>query len=256
MYVHLAAYYDLIHAALDEDIGFLLTMAAEVGGPVLELGSGTGRLVLPFARAGFQITGVDNEPAMLSIARRRLAAEPEVVRKKATLVEADIRNISFFDDDVKFNLVLLPYNNLLHLKPGEIKEVLRRLRSHLPPNGRLFIDIENPYNLGFFQNDPQPVLENMFKDPQTGQMIYQYSQSRLDAYRQVLQTTWIFREAEGTQEPSGVTTVDVIYYYQYPHQLELILKGTGYSLLQLLGNYSGDPFTEESERLLLLASPS
>ena len=52
MYDRLSRYYDLSHTALTDDIPFMLGLAAETGGPILELGCGSGRLLLPLAREG------------------------------------------------------------------------------------------------------------------------------------------------------------------------------------------------------------
>ena len=75
-YDAIARYYDLSHQSLVEDIPFLLRVAAETGGPALELGCGSGRLLVPLARAGYAVTGVDNSPEMLARAELRLAGEP------------------------------------------------------------------------------------------------------------------------------------------------------------------------------------
>ena len=73
MYATLARYYDQIHTTLTADVPFILKQVKKQGGPVLELGCGTGRLLFPLAEAGFPVTGVDNSSEMLNIARQRLA---------------------------------------------------------------------------------------------------------------------------------------------------------------------------------------
>lgn len=74
------------------DIPLLLDYAAAQGGPVLELACGTGRVVLPLARAGHLVTGIDSSPQMLAQARAKLAPEPEEVRQRVTLVHGDMRD--------------------------------------------------------------------------------------------------------------------------------------------------------------------
>ena len=75
-YDRIARYYDLTHDRLTADVPFLLAQAAEAGGPVLEIGCGSGRLLVPLARAGQTITGVDRSAEMLARAEPRLAALP------------------------------------------------------------------------------------------------------------------------------------------------------------------------------------
>src|SRR5690606_41981516 len=89
MYEHIAPYYDQIHASFTEDVALVLALAGRVGRPVLELGCGSGRLLLPRARAGYQVTGLDNSPAMLALAREGLDREPGVVQQVVTLPEGD-----------------------------------------------------------------------------------------------------------------------------------------------------------------------
>ena len=65
-YDKLAPYYDRFHEALTADVEFVLSLAQQQDGPVLEMGCGTGRLLLPLARAGFEVTGIDTSAAMLA----------------------------------------------------------------------------------------------------------------------------------------------------------------------------------------------
>ncbi|UCC69227.1 MAG: class I SAM-dependent methyltransferase [Armatimonadota bacterium] len=74
------------------DVGFWVEWCAQIGGPVLELGCGTGRIAIPLARAGLEVVGVDVSAPMLAAARKRLAAEPPEVRARVGLVQADMRD--------------------------------------------------------------------------------------------------------------------------------------------------------------------
>ncbi len=88
-----ADYYDYVPAYAERsDVAFFVDMARDSGGPVLELGCGTGRVLLPTARAGIAITGLDLSPGMLRILRGRLAAEPPDVQARVRLVEGDMRS--------------------------------------------------------------------------------------------------------------------------------------------------------------------
>ena len=74
------------------DINFFVEAARASGGPVLEVGCGTGRVLIPTARGGTDIVGLDLSPHMLQVCRERLKNEPEAVRSKTWLVQADMRH--------------------------------------------------------------------------------------------------------------------------------------------------------------------
>ena len=86
----LAAVYDAVYA-YSHDIGFwLATASTSVDGPILELGCGTGRILLPLARAGYDITGIDLSVHMLDVCRAKAQAEPPEVRNRITVLESDM----------------------------------------------------------------------------------------------------------------------------------------------------------------------
>src|SRR4029077_510178 len=110
----IAKHYDAAYASkLDlVDLPFYLDLARRSRGPVLEIGCGTGRALLPIARHGVEIHGVDNSSAMLRILKSHLADEPHEVRKKVHLHWGDMRS---FRLKKKFPLVILPFRPLQHM---------------------------------------------------------------------------------------------------------------------------------------------
>jgi SAM-dependent methyltransferase len=90
------------------DVAFYERIAGEVGGPVLELACGTGRITLPLAEAGLHVTGVDRSEAMLTIARRKLAALPDPVRERLILVNQDMSALNL---DRRFGCVFVPFRS-------------------------------------------------------------------------------------------------------------------------------------------------
>lgn len=251
MYELLARYYDQIHAPLTADLPFVLQLAQENGGPVLDLGCGTGRLLLPLAEAGYQVTGVDNSPQMLKIAGDRLAAKPPDVRELVTLWEKDIRNLAQEQITTKYSLALLSYNTLLHIPEGEIGSLLNGIAGMLRSGGQLLIDLENPFLLTEAAFPKESVFETSFIDEVSNQRVEQWSQSSLDIYDQTLTVSWQFRAQDTEEEPA---LMKVVYHYFYPHQIIMRLQQAGFRLEKVVGNYQKEPFWEESERLILLAS--
>jgi ubiquinone/menaquinone biosynthesis C-methylase UbiE len=261
MYDQIAHYYDLTHADLTEDIDFILDLARQSNGPILELGCGSGRLLLPLARAEFTVTGVDNSMAMLARARAALQQEPQAVQNRVTLLQADMAQMEL--DNGRFALTIIPYNTFMHLDSAQKTAALKRVRRLMrgngrSGNGRLFIDLINPFAIADTPDDQDLVLENSFTDPQTGQFIQQLARNHLNEATQCLQITWVY-DVSPTGEPLPGdnpvqrTTVQTDYHYLFPHQIDLLLQETGFRLTDLSGDYDGSIFDEESERLLITA---
>lgn len=122
--------------AARQDTAFYLEEAKTARGPVLEVGCGTGRILLPIARAGIPITGIDSSKQMLERCRAKLQGE------RATLMQRDMRD---FDLGATFDLIIAPFRVIQHLTT--IDDQLRFLATvarHLAPQGRLIFDVFNP----------------------------------------------------------------------------------------------------------------
>lgn len=257
MYEHIARYYDLSHDALADDIPFLLALAAETGGRILEIGCGSGRLLVPLARGGQAVTGVDSSPEMLARAELRLASEPPEVRARTRLVNADVKSLALPEADT-YGLIAFGYNTFMHLDEAGAGAALKRLRPLLAGDGRLVIDVANPILLSMAADDPDFVLEDILEDSERGQTVRQYTAYEGIPGEQAVDVTWVYEvggRAGKSDDGAARTKVRMRYFYLYPHQYELLLALTGYRLLDLRGGYEGEPFDEESERLILVAAP-
>ena len=127
------------------DVGFYVEEATRAQGRVLELGCGTGRILLPIARAGCSITGLDSSPAMIARCREKVAAEPAPVRSRITLDERDIRDARF-GGDASYRLVIAPFRVLQHLTTvDEQVECFTAVARLLSPGGRFTFDVFNPH---------------------------------------------------------------------------------------------------------------
>ena len=98
------------------DVAFFVEASGAAGGKTLEIGCGTGRVLIPTARAGFEIVGMDLSTVMLDICRAKLVQEPPEVQQRVRLEIADMRD---FDMDEQFGLVTLPFRPFQHLETVE-----------------------------------------------------------------------------------------------------------------------------------------
>jgi SAM-dependent methyltransferase len=137
-YDRLGPAYDAWCRSVIEDIPFYVDLAVQSGGPVLELGVGSGRVAVPTALAGISVVGVDSSPTMLGLARRRAGPHAANLR----LIEADMRSLP---DLGRFGLVTVPFRALLHLASDEERRaVLAAAHQRLRPGGVLAFDVFHP----------------------------------------------------------------------------------------------------------------
>ncbi len=125
-----------------KDVDFFVEIAREANGSVLEVGCGTGRVLIPTARAGVEIVGFDASASMLSLCREKLSQEPEEVQARAEILQADMRE---FDLGREFALVTTPFRPFQHLTA--VKDQMASLacvHRHLVNGGRFILDIFNP----------------------------------------------------------------------------------------------------------------
>jgi SAM-dependent methyltransferase len=137
-YDRIARLYDPWSASVVEDVDFYVGEAVRSGGPVLELGVGTGRIAVPIAAAGVRVVGVDSSEGMLAIAREQA---------RHAGVELDLRFGDLRDPpvDEEFALVVIPFRTLLHMQTEpDRRAALRAVRARLGEGGRFVFDVFTP----------------------------------------------------------------------------------------------------------------
>ena len=241
----LAALYDLDTAPLEggPDVEWFGGLARRTGGPILELGCGTGRIAVPIAQDGHHVVGLDQSAAMLERAERRARRANVEVR----WVEGDMRAFSFNE---AFALVFVALNSFLMLDPNDRWSCLARVREHLAPRGRVAIDV--------FQPDPEVVVgldgglvdEWERVDPESGRAVRKFSSSRANVDG-VTQRIWYdeIDDHGAVQRIGGTTTL----HYLYRREAELLFSEAGFVIETLHGDYDGNPADAQSRKLLVVA---
>ena len=137
-YDRIARLYDPWSVSVVEDVDFYVEEAVRSGGPVLELGIGTGRIAVPIARAGVRVVGVDSSEGMLAVAREAAGQAG---------VELDLRFGDLRDPPVDelFALVVIPFRTLLHMQTdADRRAALAAVRRSLVDGGRFVFDVFTP----------------------------------------------------------------------------------------------------------------
>ncbi len=139
-YDQIARIYDPWSRTVVEDVAFYVGLAVERGGPMLELGVGTGRIAVPVASAGVAVIGVDSSAGMLEVAREH--AETAGVSGLVDLRQGDMRDPPV---EGEFPLVAIPFRSLLHMETdADRRAVLAAVRAHLAPGGCFVFDVFTP----------------------------------------------------------------------------------------------------------------
>jgi SAM-dependent methyltransferase len=139
-YDSIAGIYDAWSRSVTEDVSFYVEEALASGGPVVELGVGTGRIAVPIALAGIRVVGVDSSEAMLERCRAR--AEAAGVADFLDLRLGDLRRPPV---EGPVPLVMAPFRSLLHMESDDARlEALRAAHDLLEPGGRFVFDVFAP----------------------------------------------------------------------------------------------------------------
>lgn len=247
MYSLLSRYYDLENAEFTEDLEFWIELAEEYGGPVLELGCGTGRVLLQLARRGLPITGVDNSPEMLARLEEKLsAARP--FSPAPQLLNSDIQSFSL---NTQYALALLPFNTFMHLLTLEAQAAaLTNIRKHLATGAPLVLDVVNPVQ-AYAAEEQGLTLERSFADGE--RTVQQFSQIRLERAAQLAHITWLY-DSVGPAGDVQRLTVPLTLRYTFPAEMRLLLEKCGLTLTHLWGDYDRTPFSDDAPRMLVVAS--
>lgn len=256
-YTDIAELYDYVVPYRErQDVAFFVEAARESGGPVLEVGCGTGRVLIPTARAGLEITGLDLSPNMLEVCRGRLKAEPEDVRARVRLVEGDMRK---FELSQTFQLVTLPFRPFQHLTTVEDQlACLGCLRRHLVQDGRLILDVFNPSLKALAKtNFGEEVSEEPeFSMPDGRKVTRRHSIVSRDEANQTnyVELIHYVTHPDGRQERL-VQAFPMRYFFRF--EAEHLLARAGFEVEQLYADYDKSPYgSKQPGELIFVAKVS
>jgi SAM-dependent methyltransferase len=235
----------------NRDLAFYLGLAQDAAGPVLELACGTGRVLLPLARAGHQVTGLDLSPHMLAEARRKLAAEPSEVRARVSLIDGTMCR---FDLPRRFALILIPFRAFQALLTREEQRgCLECCRDHLQPEGRLVIDVFNP-RLDFLV---QGEMEESSYDAAApdGTTLRFIACRRFDQAEQILSAP-SRTEMLTADGPRVLNDGELRLRYFFRCEVEWMLEACGFQVDRLWGDFAESEFAADSPEMIFVARKS
>ncbi len=241
-----ARYFDAHYAVKRDprrDADFYLSLAREQAGPVLELGCGTGRLLLPIAREGFPCTGLDPAPEMLKVLRAK--QPPPTLR----LVPGTMQELDLGDD--RFTMIFAGFRSLQHLYTVEDQLAsLARVRRHLAPGGLFAFDVFAPkFDRVSVAERPEQEEARFELD---GEEVILRSRVRNEPDRQLLHVHFCYERSRGGEiVGEHRLTFRMRYYFRY--ELEHLLHRSGFDDLNFYGGFDRRPYDYVSGETVVLA---
>jgi len=234
------------------DMAFYLREAERGGGPVLELGCGTGRILLPTARAGCTVAGLDGSREMLARCEARLRDEPAEVRARVTLHRGDARD---FDLGARFGLVTAPFR--LMQQVVTVDDQLRLLASvarHLEPGGRFVFDVYNPSFAALAAADGaehEDTPERPLPDGRTLRRTVRIARVRWVDQVSETELVYYLSPAPGAPAERHVQAFEMRWYLRA--ELEHLLARGGFRVAAIHGDFGGAPLVDGSPEMVVCA---
>jgi SAM-dependent methyltransferase len=226
-----------------EDLPFWFALAAQAGDPVLELGCGTGRVLMRLAKAGRPSIGIDRDLAML----RFIQASIGEVKPAPWLIAADITR---FNLAIQISLIILPCNTFSTLRKNQRLSALECVHRHLSPNGYFAVSLPNPKTLADLPVRSAPELEDEFLHPQTGNPVQVSSSWRRT--RRTFHLTWTYDHLfpDGRVERFNAETVHhIIPAMGYLDEI----RTAGLEVVEVYGDFDRSLYQDDSPYLICVA---
>jgi SAM-dependent methyltransferase len=233
------------------DVDFYVEEALTHGGNVLEVGCGTGRVLIPAARQGAEITGLDRSTRMLAQCKARLGGEAPEVQKRVTLAQADMRD---FELGRRFSIIMIPFRPFQHLVAvSEQIAALRAMHRHLEPGGRLVFDLFNPkmeYLIEDRTLEREDTAEVALPDGRAFSRTSRITAVHVaDQYSEV-ELIYYVRGADGKTERL-VQGFPMRWYWRY--EVEHLLARCNFRVKAIFGDFNRSPLTDASPEMIFMA---
>lgn len=248
-----ARYYDQAYAGKEDlvDRDFYVDLAKRIGGPVLELACGTGRILLPIAREGIAIHGVDLSVSMLAVLRQNLQREPKDVKELVSVIEGDMRT---FRSNREYPLVIIPFRPLQHMYTVEDQiAALKTAAFHMEKDGILAFNVFFPKHHLIDAGIGEELLELEWQVKSAPEKIMRrfLRKESLDKINQNFTATFIYRTYEKGKLVLEETAPLKMSYYTYPHLQALFLLA-GLETMEEYGSFDRKPLDNDAQEMIFL----
>jgi SAM-dependent methyltransferase len=248
----LARLYDVDMLEDPDDLDLYLALAARTGGPVLELASGSGRLALPLAEAGYDVTAVDLDTAMLDRLRARAKHAGPAAADRIKVVEADLVSLPPLLGG-PFRLAILALNSIMLLESREAQcAAFETMAKHLAAGGLAVVDVWLPAGEDLARYDGRLSLEYCRTDPDTGLVVTKTASAQYQAGAGKIELTAIYDESTPGGSPRRWIRQDQLRLVD-AEELRRMAQSAGFAIEVVAGDYDLEPISAHDERAILVA---
>jgi cyclopropane fatty-acyl-phospholipid synthase-like methyltransferase len=243
----IAPFYDVEHAHFDEDLSLYANFAQLCGSPLLELASGSGRLLVPLAREGYELTGVDSSASMLKLAQEAL--EKAGVAVQCKLVQQHISRLHLGQ---KFRLAFIALGSFGHVcTRQEQRQTLATVRDHLVTDGRFILDISNA-DARYMEHLSGQMLHQGTWQREDGTMLSHVVSPASSLTKHLLELTHFYEEHRQGEAVRRTVITTHLYLFER-NEVELLLEEAGFGITDVYGDYELGPFEHDSPRMIFIA---
>ena len=207
---------------------------------ILELCCGTGRLTIPIAKDGYDISGVDYTSSMLEQAKIK-ASEAGL---DVNFIEADIRTLDLHE---KYDFIFIPFNSIHHLyKNEDLFKALNVVKNHLKNGGSFLLDCFNP-NIKYIVEGEREQKEIASYKTEDGREVLIKQTMRYENKTQINRIEWHYFI---NGEFNSVQNLDMRMFF--PQELDSYLKWNGFNIIQKFGGFDKEEFNDNSEKQIIV----
>jgi SAM-dependent methyltransferase len=243
--INTARYFD-VGVTWTNDIDFYVNHIFPENRTVLELGCGTGRVLVPLSRHCDFIVGVDNSRAMLAICQEKLQKH-QISQNNAALILEDITCINL---QKKFGLIIAPFRVFQNIDTNDkVDAFFQVIHKHLAPHGSCILNVFNP-------NAPRDDLLETWMDNDevfewekpldSGLLKRYYKRTKIQEAPLVLYPELIFRYYENEELVDEVSFVPAMRVY-YPDEFKEVIQEHGFNIVETWGGYNDEKYGEGPE---------
>jgi ubiquinone/menaquinone biosynthesis C-methylase UbiE len=236
-----ARFYDTIyqHVRDDTDHAYYMDKIAAARGPVLEVGTGTGRFFMDALQKGADIYGIDFSPAMIKVLKSKL---PQEHHHRVT-----VQDIRTMDPDKSFKLIIAPFRVFMHLiSIKDQMKALDQVYQYLDDGGYFVFDLFVP-NLKLLHEGLDNLLD-FDGEYEPGKFLKRFVSMNADPVQQISKIAFRLEWQEGAAIKTETWNTELRFFFRY--ELELLLRASKFENFYIYGDFNENPLSERSKEFI------